>query len=104
MRPIACDNARSTSSYARSDDVVIINILDNDATYIAGAYQRHRFAISQYKFFNRLSRCLNPESKPGKAQCRCKLLHKNCTGCKQKALSMDCTRQQVAGRSFPKET
>ena len=104
MRSIACDNARSTSSYGRSDDVVIINILDNDARYIAGAYQRHRIAISQYEFFNRLSGCLKLKSKPGKAQCRCKLLHKNCTGCKQKALSMDCTRQQVAGRSFPKKT
>lgn len=93
MRSIACDDARSTSSYSRSDDVVIINSGYNDARYVARAYQRHRIAISQHELLNRLSGYLNLHSKPGKAQCRCKLLQKNCTGCKQKASSLDCTRQ-----------
>jgi hypothetical protein len=92
VRPITRDDECSTSNYGRSNDVVIINILDNDTRYIAGAYQRYRIAISQHEFFNRLSGCLKLLSKPGKAQRRCKLLHENCTGCKQQALTMDCTR------------
>ena len=102
MRSIACHDARSTSSYSRSDDVVIIDIAYNDTRYVVGAYQPYGLTISQHEFFDRLPRCLNLRSKPGKAQCHYKLLHKYCTGGKHKAPSLDCTRQYVPGRSLPK--